>query len=141
MKRIVNASGKLIAAKRACGVMALCAMGATALPAQPTLTRFEAPGAEGTFLVSINKAGTIAGSDADASGVYHGFVRAASGTITTFDAPGASTVQGAGTFAFCINTDGAIAGYYVDASFVDHSFVRSASGTISGFGSNSAASS
>jgi hypothetical protein len=33
----------------------------------------------------------IAGDYADASFVFHGFVRAANGTITTFDAPDAGT--------------------------------------------------
>jgi hypothetical protein len=53
--------------------------------------------------------------------VYHGFVRAASGTITGFDAPGAT---GSGTFAWSINKAGAIAGYYVDKNSVSHGFLR-----------------
>jgi hypothetical protein len=95
--------------------MALCTMAATTLPAQPTFTRFEAPGAgtghdQGTSTFSINAAGTIAGYYLDASDVFHGFVRAASGTITSFDAPGAGTAENQGTATNAINTAGDIAG-------------------------------
>jgi hypothetical protein len=58
----------------------------------------------------INPAGVIAGEYADASFVFHGFVRAANGTITTFDAPGAGTGPGQGTEAFGINYAGTIEG-------------------------------
>lgn len=51
------------------------------------------------------------------------------GTITTFDAPGASQ----GTFAQSINDFGAIAGYCTDASFVSHGFVRDPLGHITTF--------
>ena len=66
MKRIVKARGKLIPMKGACAVIALCAIAATALLAQPTFTTFKAPGAgtaqfQGTQAYSINAAGTIAG--------------------------------------------------------------------------------
>jgi len=63
----------------------------------------------------------------------HGFVRAADGTITTFDAPGAGTGSGQGTVAGSINQDGVIAGDYVDPGGVEHGFVRAADGTITTF--------
>ena len=47
--------------------------------------------------MSINTAGAIAGMYKDSSSQYHGFVRAAKGTITTFDAPGAGTGYAVGT--------------------------------------------
>src|SRR6266404_2704432 len=50
------------------------------------------------------------------------------GTITTFDAPGAIH-----TFAQSINEQGAIAGYYYDAGFAAHGFVRNGRGTITTF--------
>jgi hypothetical protein len=56
--------------------------------------------------------------------VYHGFLRARDGTITTFDAPEAGTFDGQGTFAFGINPAGVIAGFYVDTSNVYHGFLR-----------------
>jgi hypothetical protein len=65
--------------------------------------------------------------------VNHGFARAAGGTFTTFEAPGAGTGSFEGTIPVSINTGGAIAGYYYDASDVYHGFVRPASGTITDF--------
>jgi len=62
--------------------------------------------------------------------VYHGFLRAANGAITTFDAPGVGTGDGQGTTAVSLNAYGTIVGYYADASNAYHGFVRAASGTI-----------
>jgi hypothetical protein len=56
--------------------------------------------------------------------MVHGFVRAADGTISDFDAPGS-----AGTSANSINGEGVIAGAYTDANIVWHGFVRAADGT------------
>jgi len=112
------------------------------LPANGTITTFDAPGAGtgtgtfkgalGTAPISINTAGDIAGTYTDASGARHGFVRAANGTITTFDAPGAGTGTGMlqGTVGFSINDAGDIAGGYLDASAVLYGFMRVANGTI-----------
>src|SRR5271157_5365536 len=109
------------------------------------ITEFDAPGAgcagsykgfgSGTEPISINTAGAIAGNYTDASCVRHGFVRAANGTITSFDAPGAGTGTGMiqGTGGFSINDAGAIAGTYFDASAVVHGFLRAANGTITSF--------
>ena len=63
-----------------------------------TITTFDAPGAgtgsfQGTSMVDggcINPAGVIVGSVTDSNNVSHGFVRAADGTFTTFDVPGAA---------------------------------------------------
>jgi predicted membrane protein len=87
----------------------------------------------GTTGFGINPAGVIAGDYADASFVFHGFVRAANGTIITFDAPGAGTGPGQGTSAFGINPAGVIEGQYTDASNVPHGFVRDANGAITAF--------
>jgi hypothetical protein len=46
---------------------------------------------------TVNDSGVVTGWHADSNLVYHGFVRAANGTITTFDAPGAGTGQYLGT--------------------------------------------
>jgi hypothetical protein len=61
-----------------------------------TFTTFEAPGAgkgnsQGTIAFNINTTGDITGTYIDASDVYHGFVRAANGKITTFEVRGAGT--------------------------------------------------
>ena len=78
----------------------------------PTYTTIDVPGATGTFGLCVNTAGTVAGYYIGAEGAYHGFVRAADGSITTFDPPGG----GRFTIAEAINAAGAITGYYVNAS-------------------------
>jgi hypothetical protein len=69
---------------------------------------FDAPGAgtghrEGTFGVSINPSGAIAGAYLDANDVYHGFARTREGAFTTFEAPGAGTGSFQGTFPLSNN--------------------------------------
>ncbi len=60
-------------------------------------------------------------------------MRAADGTITKFDVPGAGTGAGQGTIPEGIDLAGVIAGNYVDASGVNHGFVRALDGTITKF--------
>jgi uncharacterized membrane protein len=55
-------------------------------------------------------------------------VRAADGTITAFDAPGAAS-----TVANSINKNGKITGYYRDSDGVARGFVRSANGKFRTF--------
>src|ERR1035438_5836508 len=85
----------------------------TASCAQPTgRSRLDAPGAtSSTVLFGSNDDGAITGYYGDAIG-YHGFVRAADSTITTFDGP--SDING--TYAYSINDGGVITGYYRDAT-------------------------
>ena len=110
--------------------------------ADGTVTDFDAPGAgggtgkvQGTIPLSINTAKTVAGTYTDASYVAHGFVRAANGAITTFNAPGAGShtllallaaaangPPDQGTGGFSINTVGVITGTYLDSSAVLHGF-------------------
>jgi len=40
---------------------------------------------QGTAVIGIDTAGDVAGTYIDANGAHHGFIRAANGTITTFD--------------------------------------------------------
>src|SRR5208283_1186565 len=132
----------------AIAVLCLCLFFAVGTPAQqetagsdsskPKYTEFEAPGAgtgalQGTLGLAMNTAGAIAGSYIDSSGVSHGFVRAANGTITEFNAPSAQ-----GTLGLGINTAGVITGAYSDTSGVYHGFVRAANGTITSFDAPSA---
>jgi hypothetical protein len=72
---------------------------------------------------SIDTAGDITGLYRDASYLLHGFVRAATGTITTFEAPGAGTGAYTGTVSLSINTAGDIAGTYLDTRYVYRGFV------------------
>jgi hypothetical protein len=67
-----------------------------------TLTPFDPTGSTFTNPVSINATETITGFYSDAAFLNHGFLRAADGTITTFDAPGAAQ----GTFPQQINPGG-----------------------------------
>jgi hypothetical protein len=90
---------------------------------------FKGPPTEGTGGISINTAGTIAGIYADPSVVYHGFVRAAAGTITPFSIPAAGTGTLEGTLASGINTAGKVTGTYLDASSVLHGFILTPSTT------------
>jgi hypothetical protein len=103
-----------------------------------TITTFDPPGAgtgfsQGTLSLSINPAGATTGFYWDASKLYgiHSFVRAADGTITTFDAPSVST--GFETLSISINPAGTITGFYYDTNNGMHGFVRAADGTITTF--------
>ncbi|MBA3915762.1 MAG: hypothetical protein H0X25_18295 [Acidobacteriales bacterium] len=51
-------------------------------------------------------------------------MRSKTGTITSFDAPGAGTAFSQGTEAYGINFAGTIAGFYIDSGGVVHGFVR-----------------
>lgn len=55
--------------------------------------------------------------------MYHGFVRAPHGKITTYDVPGAGTGSGQGTQTSGINNPGAITGDYIDAKGVFHGYL------------------
>src|SRR5690242_18083295 len=80
LARLRSRSGKLIFAVALAGV-------AGSLPVDAaTYTTFDPPGAVGTAPESINN-GVITGNYYDGS-EYHGFMRAADGTITTFDPNG-----------------------------------------------------
>ena len=50
--------------------------------------------------------------------MYHGFVRAANGKITTFEVRGAGTGAHQGTIPISISAVGDITGTYIDASNV-----------------------
>jgi hypothetical protein len=126
--------------KKGMAVLCLSALFARGTPAQqsgkgtPTFTTIDAPGAgtgsgQGTFGVAVNTAGTIAGSYNlgtlpcsinaagvvaghydDPNGARHGFLRAANGAITEFDAPGSGTGFAQGINDCSINSVGVIAG-------------------------------
>jgi Bacterial Ig-like domain (group 3) len=111
------------------------------LPAGGSITTFEAASLSGkssennpgTYYVTVNPTGGVAGTYLDASNGYHGFVRSQDGTIVTIDAPGAGTGAGLGTAVTAIDGSGNVGGLYLDANKVVHGFVRTASGTFSTF--------
>src|SRR5579859_1728058 len=108
--------------------------------AGPTFTNFDCPNAgtlalQGTGGMSINKGGAVTGFCvlAGTGDIAHGFVRAAGGAVTVFDAPGAGTVKHEGTFPTSINAGGVITGMVSDQNSVYHGFVRTATGAINNF--------
>ena len=97
---------------------------------------FVAPGAgtgagQGTYVTytdGINPEGAIAGGYADASGVFHGFVRNADGTFATFDPPGSVSTNNSG-----ITPDGTVTSFYNGASLVYHGYIRAPDGAFTLF--------
>ena len=107
---------------------------------EPHIITFDAPGADtkpgdfnGTYAMSINIWGAVAGSYQDANSTFHGFLRSRKGDFTTFEAPGADTGPFNGTSPTSINDLGVIAGNYVDANGFAHGFVRSPEGQFTTF--------
>lgn len=84
----------------------------------------------GASIDGINLGGASAGNCADENRV-HAFLRANDGTITEFDAPGATD-----TDASSINDSGAIVGLYWHGEvhgIVEHGYLRAADGTFTEF--------
>jgi uncharacterized membrane protein len=112
------------------------AASAPAALAAAQYTTFDVSGASGTAADGVNAKGTVVGTYWDRAYTYHGFIRAANGTITTFDAPEGATVMDART----LNRRGtAIGWYYLGGIY--HGFLRTADGkikTIDPDGSNDA---
>lgn len=100
------------------------------------ITPFDAPGAptairhRGTVPFGMNAGGDITGQWVDASAVRHGFMRAANGTMSSFDAPGAGSSSTDGTVPLSIASTGNITGYYKDAGGTFHGFIRAASNGV-----------
>lgn len=95
---------------------------------------------QGTIPMNIDAAGNITGFYIDANYLFHGFLRAANGTITApIDAPGAGTVATGAGFTFAgtlpvgLDSSGDIAGVYADTNSIFHGFVRATGGTITSF--------
>lgn len=109
---------------------------------------FDAPGASpdgidggGTFPQGINNLGEVSGYYGDANFIYHGFVRSASGRITSFDVPTACTDTSTppadcsyvGTFPGGVNVLGTVVGTYFGEDGNPHGFWRDANGAIRKF--------
>src|ERR1035438_10508868 len=104
--------GSVAAAALALAILVVLGVVAAPSAQAQTFTTFDVPGAVAISPLSINTAGIVSGFFVDTSYVDHGFVRAADGVITTFDAPGAGTGTYQGTDAYGINAAGVIAGAY-----------------------------
>jgi hypothetical protein len=77
-----------------------------------------------SFPSGINPAGTITGSFNDGFTINHGFVRTNTGSITTFDVPGAGTGFNQGTAPLGITSEGVVMGLYIDSTYGYHGFLR-----------------
>jgi len=111
---------------------------ATAIALGQSLTVFDVTGEgkgknQGTVPIAVNSSGAVAGFYVDSSNAYHGFIRAANGTITTFNVTNAGKGAQQGTQATGINTSGEVVGLYCDSSNVCRGFVRAPSGVITTF--------
>jgi hypothetical protein len=108
-----------------------------------TFTKFDAPLASqsknrGTTVTGINDQGAIIGTYTTGTystpSAYYGFMRSASGTFSSINAPLAGTGEGVnskkqGTTPVAINHSGQVTGYYIDSSTVQHGFVLAANGS------------
>jgi hypothetical protein len=106
---------------------------------QTTFITFDAPDGGDLIPSGINPVGAITGTYIRGSYpnfVFHAFLRAPDGTVTTIDPPG-STGAYVGFFEESggqpINPAGAITGTYYDESGVQHGFLRSAKGIVASF--------
>jgi probable HAF family extracellular repeat protein len=93
------------------------------------------PNAKNVIGGYINKAGEVAGSFEDNSGVWHGFVYSG-GNVTVFDPP---QVNGANTQVTtnAINVDGRVVGSFTDSTGAQHGFLYNGA-TVSSFGTYAA---
>jgi hypothetical protein len=102
----------------------------TTFDAEPLPTTYGSTN-PGTYVLTINATGEVAGFYIDGVGAEHGFLRTASGTISTFEAPNAGTGSEQGTIVTGIDAAGDVIGAYTDTNNMIHGFVRNAStGTI-----------
>jgi hypothetical protein len=112
-----------------CSLLFIC----TSLFAQSRpFVSFDAPdaghgGDQGTFGISINQSGAIAGMYIDSAGTTRGYVRLSNGQITEFDPPGS-----VGTFPKGLNKQGQIVGQFNRRDNHIHGFLRKPGGTITG---------
>jgi hypothetical protein len=72
---------------------------AAAAQGTPGVTVFDVTGAgtgmlQGTVAIGVDAAGDVVGEYFDKNDAAHGYVRSASGTVSTFDAPGAGSGSG-----------------------------------------------
>ena len=96
-----------------------------------TITGASGKSNQGVYFVTLNASGVVAGTYIDANSLVHGFIRSASGAITTVDDPNAGTGVNQGTAVSSIDANGDVAGIYIDANQVIHGFEYSSAGTFS----------
>lgn len=84
----------------------------------------------GTTSVAINSAGVTTGYYYDSNYVAHSYIRAANGTFTEFEVPGAGTTSYTGAWPVEVDNGGDVIGYFYDSSFGYHSYFRLANGAF-----------
>jgi probable HAF family extracellular repeat protein len=141
----INNAGAITGDYWVCSVdLSSCSIHGFVRTPQGKYTVFDAPGAgpdgnsfQGTFPQGINDLGEVSGQYADANSVFHGFVRSASGSITTFDVPTTCTTSAPpadcafeGTWVGGINLVGTIVGTSWDEDGLPHGFRRAANGSM-----------
>jgi hypothetical protein len=103
--------------------------------ANGAIQTFDPPGSTATFPYAINDNGVVTGtfttgSFATLNMVYQGFSRGEAGTIHTWEAAGAGSLEGQGTVANSLNVWGTIVGTFDDSSGDRHGFLRKATGAF-----------
>ena len=83
--------------------------------------------------LDINNKGVATGDYVDSSGLWHGFIRAKNGALTTFEEPLAALGPDQGTFAGATNIHGDTIGPYVDENGVLHGYIRHADASFTEF--------
>ena len=78
---------------------------------------------QGSYGLFINDSGVTSGTSIDGNLVGHGFLRAANGSVGTYDAPGAGTAIMEGTVGVGINASGFVTGGFIDGNQVIHGFI------------------
>lgn len=114
----------------ACLASVSIALGLLCAPAAAKFITFQVPGSDWTYVTAIANSGVVIGRFHDASG-YHGYVRAADGSIAAINIPGAK-----GTYPAAINSDGTIVGIYtIKAHSLNpqQGFIRTPDGQITTF--------
>jgi uncharacterized membrane protein len=114
-----------------CALVPLTCVAQAGINGEASYLSFSAPGALGTFPMSVNNAMTVTGYYYASSTVARGFVRDVDGTLTTFDVAGSIWTEPEG-----VNDAGEITGYYlenVQGTATPLGFFRDANGLITKF--------
>jgi hypothetical protein len=83
--------------------------------------------------MALNPERAVTGFYLDGSNVFHGFLRAPDGKLTTFDVSGGGTGYFQGTYPASNNPAGEITGNYTDTNDVNHGFLRAPDGRFTTF--------
>ena len=83
-------------------------------------TDFDPSGSTGTDALRINDGGEIVGYWESGASLVSGFVRAASGALTSYTVP----VPNSATYLYSVNNAGHLVGIYADLNGTYHGFVQ-----------------